>query len=159
MEEERRLAYVAVTRAKRRLTITWTQMRRLYGQAQVGTLSRFVREIPASAAAGLVSPAAAISARALDPVSGEEPALDLAPAPEPEPAPDPEEEGIPFGDHELALQDDELAEWAADESVAEAMFGATARAHAEDELGAEAGLDAPSGPPDEDRAESDDETP
>ncbi|MCB9700572.1 MAG: ATP-binding domain-containing protein [Myxococcales bacterium] len=37
MEEERRLAYVAVTRAKRRLTITWTQMRRLYGQAQVGT--------------------------------------------------------------------------------------------------------------------------
>ncbi|MCA9637038.1 MAG: UvrD-helicase domain-containing protein, partial [Myxococcales bacterium] len=27
MEEERRLAYVAVTRAKRRLTITWTQMR------------------------------------------------------------------------------------------------------------------------------------
>lgn len=46
MEEERRLAYVAVTRAKRHLTITWARQRRLYGQLQLGEPSRFIRELP-----------------------------------------------------------------------------------------------------------------
>ena len=46
MEEERRLAYVAVTRARRRLTVTWAHERRLYGQLQHGEPSRFVRELP-----------------------------------------------------------------------------------------------------------------
>ncbi|MEZ4315814.1 MAG: 3'-5' exonuclease, partial [Polyangiaceae bacterium] len=64
MEEERRLAYVAVTRAKRRLTITWAQARRLYGQAQVGQLSRFVRELPKDAVQSLHSPSARVSAPA-----------------------------------------------------------------------------------------------
>jgi len=47
MEEERRLAYVAVTRARRRLTITWARERRLYGQTQLGERSRLLRELPA----------------------------------------------------------------------------------------------------------------
>jgi DNA helicase II / ATP-dependent DNA helicase PcrA len=47
MEEERRLAYVAVTRAKRGLFVTWTARRTLYGQTSVGDASRFVRELPA----------------------------------------------------------------------------------------------------------------
>jgi DNA helicase-2/ATP-dependent DNA helicase PcrA len=46
MEEERRLAYVAVTRAKERLFMVHTQMRMLYGKTSVNELSRFVKEIP-----------------------------------------------------------------------------------------------------------------
>ena len=46
MEEERRLAYVAITRAKRLLYITHTSYRMLYGQTMRNKLSTFVREIP-----------------------------------------------------------------------------------------------------------------
>ena len=45
IEEERRLAYVAITRAKRRLFITHARERMLYGMTQRNLLSRFVREI------------------------------------------------------------------------------------------------------------------
>ena len=46
MEEERRLAYVAITRAKEKLTITNADMRMLYGMTSRNLSSRFVREIP-----------------------------------------------------------------------------------------------------------------
>ena len=46
MEEERRLAYVAVTRAKDMLYIVHTRMRMLYGKTGINDLSRFVKEIP-----------------------------------------------------------------------------------------------------------------
>lgn len=46
MEEERRLAYVAITRAKRMLYITHASYRMLYGQTMRNKLSTFVREIP-----------------------------------------------------------------------------------------------------------------
>ncbi len=46
MEEERRLAYVAVTRAKKRLVITHSRYRMLYGKTSSNQLSQFVREIP-----------------------------------------------------------------------------------------------------------------
>lgn len=46
MEEERRLAYVAITRAKTRLYITHTNYRMLYGRTSANKLSTFVREIP-----------------------------------------------------------------------------------------------------------------
>jgi DNA helicase II / ATP-dependent DNA helicase PcrA len=46
MEEERRLAYVALTRAKQTLTLTMAATRRLFGQTQVGTASRFVDDLP-----------------------------------------------------------------------------------------------------------------
>ena len=45
LEEERRLAYVAITRAKDKLYITHTRSRLLMGQTQYNTRSRFVREI------------------------------------------------------------------------------------------------------------------
>lgn len=46
LEEERRLAYVGMTRAMQRLVITYAESRRLYGQDKYHTISRFVREIP-----------------------------------------------------------------------------------------------------------------
>ena len=48
MEEERRLAYVAITRAKRELYILHTRNRLLYGQTMYNPVSRFVSEIPSS---------------------------------------------------------------------------------------------------------------
>ena len=47
LEEERRLAYVAITRAKKQLYITHTSYRMLYGHTSANKLSTFVREIPA----------------------------------------------------------------------------------------------------------------
>ena len=46
VEEERRLAYVALTRAKQQIYIMYTKHRMLYGQTQANPLSRFVAEIP-----------------------------------------------------------------------------------------------------------------
>ncbi|MGM0768590.1 MAG: DNA helicase II [Pseudomonadota bacterium] len=46
MEEERRLAYVGITRAMKKLVLTYAESRRLYGQEKFNALSRFVREIP-----------------------------------------------------------------------------------------------------------------
>ena len=48
MEEERRLAYVAITRAKQKLYIIHTQNRMLYGRTSYNPVSRFVSEIPSS---------------------------------------------------------------------------------------------------------------
>ncbi|WP_375176950.1 DNA helicase II [Marinobacter mobilis] len=47
MEEERRLAYVGITRAMKKLVLTYAESRRIYGQEKFHALSRFVREIPA----------------------------------------------------------------------------------------------------------------
>ncbi len=46
LEEERRLCYVGITRAKERLVLTHAVERRLYGYPQANLVSRFVREIP-----------------------------------------------------------------------------------------------------------------
>lgn len=48
MEEERRLAYVGITRAKDDLTLTCAQTRMVRGEVQYHTISRFVQEIPES---------------------------------------------------------------------------------------------------------------
>ena len=48
LEEERRLAYVAITRAKRELYILRTAQRLLYGRTSFNPVSRFVSEIPES---------------------------------------------------------------------------------------------------------------
>lgn len=48
IEEERRLCYVGITRAKRNLTLTYASVRRIYGQVQVSPPSRFLEEIPAT---------------------------------------------------------------------------------------------------------------
>ena len=47
LEEERRLMYVAITRARRRLFLSFAQSRLLHGQTRYGIRSRFVEELPA----------------------------------------------------------------------------------------------------------------
>ena len=46
MEEERRLAYVGITRAMEDLTLTYAKSRMIRGETQYNPVSRFVREIP-----------------------------------------------------------------------------------------------------------------
>src|SRR3954452_23981977 len=81
-EEERRLCYVGITRARQRLYMTWTRERRLFGRAEHNLPSRFVDEIPAElterpgdrpGAAGTWASAAASAAQPVDPG----PALEL----------------------------------------------------------------------------------
>jgi DNA helicase-2/ATP-dependent DNA helicase PcrA len=45
-EEERRLCYVGITRARGRLYMTWTRERRLFGRAERNLPSRFIDELP-----------------------------------------------------------------------------------------------------------------
>jgi DNA helicase II / ATP-dependent DNA helicase PcrA len=69
MEEERRLAYVGITRAEEELFITNAQMRTLFGRTNMNPESRFIKEIPAE----LVEDAAPKPKRTA-PVSGGRPA-------------------------------------------------------------------------------------
>ena len=68
LEEERRLFYVGVTRAKRELYLTYARRRSVFGQATYGLRSRFLDEIPAELTDReeemRLSPGAAISAGA-----------------------------------------------------------------------------------------------
>ena len=47
VEEERRLAYVAITRARKLLYLTCAQQRQIFGQTSANPTSRFINEIPA----------------------------------------------------------------------------------------------------------------
>ena len=46
LEEERRLAYVAITRAMKKLTVSYAKRRMIRGETQYNMISRFVKEIP-----------------------------------------------------------------------------------------------------------------
>ena len=46
LEEERRLAYVGITRAEKKLLMTYAESRRIYGEERFNAVSRFVRDIP-----------------------------------------------------------------------------------------------------------------
>jgi DNA helicase-2/ATP-dependent DNA helicase PcrA len=48
LEEERRLMYVAITRARKRLYLSFTQTRMLHGQTRYNVRSRFLEELPES---------------------------------------------------------------------------------------------------------------
>jgi len=48
LQEERRLAYVGITRARRKLVLSYAETRRLHGADLPGFPSRFLREIPAA---------------------------------------------------------------------------------------------------------------
>lgn len=49
IEEERRLAYVAITRARQRLFLTWARERRSFAETRRNKPSRFLKELPADA--------------------------------------------------------------------------------------------------------------
>ncbi|UHQ23166.1 DNA helicase II [Lysobacter sp. 5GHs7-4] len=48
LEEERRLAYVGITRARQKLVLSYAETRRIHGMDMYGVPSRFLREIPPS---------------------------------------------------------------------------------------------------------------
>jgi DNA helicase-2/ATP-dependent DNA helicase PcrA len=52
LEEERRLMYVAITRARRRLYVTQAQSRMLHGQTRYNIPSRFLTELPPTSCNG-----------------------------------------------------------------------------------------------------------
>jgi DNA helicase-2/ATP-dependent DNA helicase PcrA len=58
VEEERRLCYVAMTRAQDRLYLSWARERHRFGARSHGTPSRFLREIPRAALGGAAAAAA-----------------------------------------------------------------------------------------------------
>ncbi|MDC0746554.1 ATP-dependent helicase [Polyangium mundeleinium] len=58
IEEERRLAYVAVTRARERLFVTHTARRMIFGNTRFGVPSRFIADFPTSSVKGLMTAAA-----------------------------------------------------------------------------------------------------
>jgi DNA helicase-2/ATP-dependent DNA helicase PcrA len=55
-EEERRLMYVAITRARQRLYVSYAGVRMLHGQPRYGIVSRFVEEIPRELTRWIVLP-------------------------------------------------------------------------------------------------------
>jgi DNA helicase-2/ATP-dependent DNA helicase PcrA len=68
IEEERRLCYVAMTRAQDRLFLSWARERHRFGSRSYGTPSRFLSEIPREALgpAAAVDPDEAAEGRSLD---------------------------------------------------------------------------------------------
>ncbi|MCD8108975.1 MAG: DNA helicase PcrA [Clostridiales bacterium] len=54
IEEERRLCYVGITRAKEHLTLTGAKMRMIRGETQFSKTSRFVKEIPKNLLSGYI---------------------------------------------------------------------------------------------------------
>ncbi len=75
LEEERRLAYVGITRAKKRAMISFAANRRVYGQWQSTMPSRFVDELPAEhidaqSESGVYARQDAVSYLSEDPFSG-----------------------------------------------------------------------------------------
>ena len=77
LEEERRLCYVAITRAKRHLFLSYTRRRLLYGNVTGSIVSRFIAEIPTDLLVrkGLsYTEAPAVSRRSITPV--DDPSID-----------------------------------------------------------------------------------
>ena len=69
-EEERRLAYVAITRARERLWITHAARRAIFGQTRYNTPSRFLGDLPRSAVRPVMTPASQVMQRRPDRAPG-----------------------------------------------------------------------------------------
>ena len=80
-EEERRLCYVAITRARQRLYMTWARERRLFGRAERNMPSRFVDELPIELTERQASASTTLGAMSWDqPAGGVEQRVDPGPA-------------------------------------------------------------------------------
>jgi len=72
LEEERRLMYVAITRARKRLHFSYAQMRMLHGQTRYNVPSRFLDEVPAELLKWLsAKPKNLLAMQPHEPLSGE----------------------------------------------------------------------------------------
>jgi DNA helicase-2/ATP-dependent DNA helicase PcrA len=74
LEEERRLAYVGLTRARRRAIVSWAANRRIYANWQSSIPSRFVSELPEEHVARVAAPGLQ-AARSAEPTSSLFPAI------------------------------------------------------------------------------------
>jgi DNA helicase-2/ATP-dependent DNA helicase PcrA len=70
IEEERRLMYVAITRARKRLYLSYAGSRMLHGQPRYGIVSRFVDEIPPQLCKWIVLPEKQFQHRGMSPSFG-----------------------------------------------------------------------------------------
>lgn len=66
LDEERRLAYVAITRARHHLVVTHARQRQIFGQTRYGAPSRFLRELPPEHVEELATGAATAQERYID---------------------------------------------------------------------------------------------
>jgi DNA helicase-2/ATP-dependent DNA helicase PcrA len=73
LEEERRLAYVAFTRAKQRLVLSFAAVRRIFGQQRVGIPSRFLAELPGNDIEWIGGRSSSPTPRSVPEVPGDEP--------------------------------------------------------------------------------------
>jgi ATP-dependent DNA helicase UvrD/PcrA len=80
-EEERRLCYVGITRARQRLYLTWARERRLFGRAERNLPSRFVDELPAELTERYSSAPGAAAGLGWETTSGPDPIAPLDPGP------------------------------------------------------------------------------
>ena len=77
IEEERRLCYVGMTRAEKKLYFTYAQMRRVHGQSHYHKPSRFIKEIPNQYFVGSSNLSAGLKSVSTVPISEELPGLSL----------------------------------------------------------------------------------
>jgi DNA helicase-2/ATP-dependent DNA helicase PcrA len=80
LEEERRLAYVGITRAMQELTITSARTRMVRGETQYNKVSRFVKEIPSELLSAKKTEPAPTKARTPEPVRPKRPAMRAQPS-------------------------------------------------------------------------------
>jgi DNA helicase-2/ATP-dependent DNA helicase PcrA len=105
LDEERRLAYVAITRARRRLFLSYARSRRLYGNEQINPPSRFIGEIPEEL---IVVPVAPVR---------------RAPAVVPTPRPFVEYDAVPEYDYDQSSPDPEEGPFRVGQRVRHGSFG------------------------------------
>jgi DNA helicase-2/ATP-dependent DNA helicase PcrA len=80
-EEERRLCYVAITRARQRLYMTWARERRLFGRSERNLPSRFIDELPVELTERHATASSTVGGMTWTPAPGAEPAQPVDPGP------------------------------------------------------------------------------
>ncbi len=112
LEEERRLMYVALTRARQRLYLSFAQSRMLHGQTRYNVPSRFLQEIPDNLLKWL-QPVQKAGYQSHAPETGKR-ASNVAIR----------ESGFGMQDHSTSVRDAEAAQWRVGQNVTHAKFGA-----------------------------------
>jgi DNA helicase-2/ATP-dependent DNA helicase PcrA len=80
-EEERRLCYVAITRARQRLYMTWARERRMFGRSERNLPSRFIDELPVELTERHATVSGTVGGMTWEPAPGADPAQPVDPGP------------------------------------------------------------------------------